>query len=452
MLKRFTRGCVNVAQNYLPDPFLFAVLLSGILFALGIFLNGQTPLQMINHWGNGIWNYLGFSMQMVLAVVLGNCLANTEAVDKLLTRLSKIPKTPKQAVGFATLISGIACLIQWSFGLVIGAIFSKKIAKSVKGVDYRLLIAGAYSVYILTVLTSSIPLKAASNPDELLITTSGIISEVIPMAKTAYNPITLVTCLILLVTIPLLNMAMHPDPKDTVCVDPALLDEAPKFVKKDKKEMTPAERIENSSIITWAFCLAGAVYIGILIKKDGFNLTIDLMNLILLVTGMFLHKTPIAFVNAVRQAISSAAGIVLQFPFYAGIMGMMTGANAAGISLAYVFSEGIISVANVHTFPLFSFLSAAIVNMFVPSAGGQWGVQAPAMFPAAYKLGVRPELTVMSLCWGDNWTNLIQPFWALPALGIAKLGVRDIMGYLVVVFLWTGVVLFGMFLLWGFIF
>ena len=451
MLKKFTSACIKIANNYLPNPFLFALLLTGIIFCMGIFLNNQTPLEMVNHWGGGLWNYLGFSMQMVLAVVLGNCLANTELFDKVLSKLAGIPKTPKQAVAFASLVAGIACLIQWSFGLVIGAVFAKKIAKTVKGVDYRLLIAASYSVYILTVLTSTIPLKAASNPNEIVVVTAGVLKDVVPMSLTAYNPVTLITCLIMLITSPLLNAAMHPDPDKTVCIDASLLDEDTKYVAPDRSKMTPAEKIENSRIITLLIVALSVVYIGNIIHKTGFNLTIDLMNLILFTLGMLLHKTPIAFVNAVMNAIKSATGIVIQFPFYAGIMGIMTGVNADGVSLAKILSDGIVSFATPGTFPLFSFISAALVNMFVPSAGGQWGVQAPAMFPAAQALGVRPELTVMSLCWGDNWTNLIQPFWALPALGIAKLGVRDIMGYLVVIFLWTGIILFSMFMIWGYL-
>ena len=145
--------------------------------------------------------------------------------------------------------------------------------------------------------------------------------------------------------------------------------------------------------------------------------------------GIVLHKTPIKYVKAVTEAASSSAGILLQFPFYAGIMGIMTSASAEGVSLAGQISEACVAMSNEKTFPLLTFLSAGLVNVFVPSGGGQWAVQAPIMLPAGMQLGVDPAVTGMAIAYGDAWTNLIQPFWALPALAIAKLDAKDIMGF-----------------------
>lgn len=172
-MKKITNFCVNLAQRFLPDPFLFALLLSAIMFIVGIVFNNQTPFEMIIHWGNGFWGFLAFGMQMALVIILGNALATAPIFDKLVQRLAEIPKSPKQAVAFVTFGACIACMIQWGFGLVIGAILAKEVAKKVKGVDYRLLIASAYSAFLLTVLTSSITLKAASNPAELLVVSGG---------------------------------------------------------------------------------------------------------------------------------------------------------------------------------------------------------------------------------------------------------------------------------------
>ncbi|MBQ6662702.1 MAG: TIGR00366 family protein, partial [Firmicutes bacterium] len=156
------------------------------------------------------------------------------------------------------------------------------------------------------------------------------------------------------------------------------------------------------------------------------------------------------YIKAITNAATSCVGIIMQFPFYAGIMGMMTGANADGSTLAGVISMGIVSIATVKTFPLFTFLSAALVNMFVPSAGGQWAVQAPVMFPAAKALGADYAITTVAMTWGDTWTNMIQPFWALPALAIAGLKVRDIMGYCVMILLISGVVIVVDLLVWSY--
>ncbi|NLL23428.1 MAG: TIGR00366 family protein, partial [Tissierellia bacterium] len=206
---------------------------------------------------------------------------------------------------------------------------------------------------------------------------------------------------------------------------------------------TPAEKMEHSRLLSLIIGAIGLVYIFFFFAKNGFNLNLNIVNTIFLILGIILHGTPLNYVKAVEEAAKGAAGIILQFPFYAGIMGMMTGANADGVSLASVISNFFVNIATVRTFPLFSFWSAGIVNFFVPSGGGQWSVQGPIMLPAARELGVNPGLAAMSIAWGDAWTNLLQPFWALPALGLAKLGARDIMGYCVITLLVSGIIISG---------
>ena len=165
--------------------------------------------------------------------------------------------------------------------------------------------------------------------------------------------------------------------------------------------------------------------------------------------GILLHGDLRRYVDAISDAAGGAAGVLLQFPFYAGIMGMMVAANAEGVSLAGVISEFFVNISNNVTFPMLSFLAAGVVNFFVPSGGGQWAVQGPIMMPAGAAMGIENGRTAMAIAWGDQWTNMIQPFWALPALGIAKLSARDIMGYLVIVTLFVGVVACLGFLAWA---
>ena len=189
--------------------------------------------------------------------------------------------------------------------------------------------------------------------------------------------------------------------------------------------------------------------------KNGANINLNTVNFIFLILGIACHKTPAAYVKAIEEATKGAAGIILQFPFYAGIMGMMTfclkdaDGAAIGGSLAGVISEFFVTISNTITFPLFTFLSAGIVNFFVPSGGGQWTVQGPIMMPAGEKIGVDPAVTGMAIAWGDAWTNMVQPFWALPALGIAGLSARDIMGYCIITLLFTGIVVCGGFVVVG---
>ena len=223
---------------------------------------------------------------------------------------------------------------------------------------------------------------------------------------------------------------------------PAAEEETPKLTKEQIAAMTPAEKLENLPIINLALGAMGVVYIVLYFSGlASFNLDLNIVNFIFLIAGVILHWTPRSLLNAVGEAAKGAGGIVLQFPLYAGIQAMMVGANAAtGVSLASVISSFFVSISTVKTFPFFTFLSAGIVNFFVPSGGGQWAVQGPVMLPAAQELGIELPKVAMAIAYGDSWTNMIQPFWALPALGIAKLGARDIMGYTLIVLVVTGII------------
>ncbi len=444
MFKKFTNGCVKLVQNYLPDPFLFCIMITIVIFISGIIFTGQGPMDMVVHWSGGFWSLLAFAMQMALVLVLGHTLASAPSFKKVLTRLAKIPKTPTKAILMVTLISSLACLINWGFGLVIGAIFAKELAKEVEGVDYRLLIASAYSGFLLwhAGLSGSIPLTIASGGDVVVSATAGVIgAQGVPTSDTIFSLSNIVIVSVLVLTLPLLNKAMHPSSDKVVVIDKKLLIDDNVFVEMPREQMTPADKLENSKIITAIISLMGFSYIIYFFINNGFNLNLDIVNFIFLFLSISLHKTPKRFLHALSAAAKGAGPIMLQFPFYAGIIGMMTGVNAQGVSLAILISNFFVAIANEFTFPMFSFLSAGIVNFFIPSGGGQWAVQAPIMMPAGAALGVDPAKTAMSIAWGDAWTNMIQPFWALPALGIAGLGAKDIMGFCIVDLLYSGVII-----------
>lgn len=450
MFKKFTNGCVSLVQKYLPDPFLFAVILTFIVFLVAMPVTHQGPLSMIVSWSGKFWSLLAFSMQMALVLVTGHVLANAPSFKRGLTKLAKIPKTPTQAIAFVTLISTIACWINWGFGLVIGAIFAKELARQVKGVDYRLLIASAYSGFIVwhAGLSASIPLKLATAGPDLASVTKGVVTSPISTSQTIFSRYNLIILLILLITLPLVNRAMHPSNKEeTICIDPNILDDEQPAATLAVADMTPADKLENSSIISILVSAMGFVYIIYYFVTNGFKLNLNIVNFIFLFTAILLHGTPKKFLNAVSEAAKGTAGIILQFPFYAGIMGMMVAVGPsqapgiAGVSLAGAMSNAFVNISTATTFPFFTFLSAGIVNFFVPSGGGQWAVQAPIMMPAGAALGVPASKTAMSIAWGDAWTNMIQPFWALPALGIAKLGAKDIMGFCLVDLLYAGVII-----------
>ena len=440
-LQKVSQFFVALLQRYLPDPFIFAIVLTFVVFLFVMPSTGQGPMQVVNAWAGGFWNLLSFSMQMAMVVVTGHAMASAPAFKRKLAMLAGVATTPGQAIILVTVISAMACWVNWGFGLVVGAIFAKEIAARVKGVDYRLLIASAYSGFLFWHggLSGSIPLSIAGGANIEKVT-NGAVTAAIPTSETIFSTMNLTILAVMFVTIPLLNRLMHPAPQDTITIDAELLKE-PAVDTPNKADMTPAERLENSRVLSLVLGVMGFAYIIHYFIDNGFALNLNLVNFIFLFSAILLHGTPKSLLISISQGARNCSGILLQFPFYAGIMGMMTATGDSGASLAGVISQAFVSISNETTFPLFTFLSAGIVNFFVPSGGGQWAVQAPIMMPAGAALGVDAAKTAMAIAWGDAWTNMIQPFWALPALAIAGLGAKDVMGYCLMALIGSGVII-----------
>ncbi|MGF1886832.1 short-chain fatty acid transporter [Photobacterium profundum] len=439
-LQRFSSLCTAIVQRYLPDPFIFAALLTFAVFIVAIPVTQQSPIQMVDAFAGGFWALLTFAMQMALVVVTGHAMASAPVFKRGLARLATVAKTPAHAILIVSVVSAIACWINWGFGLVVGAIFAKELAIRVKGVDYRLLIASAYTGFLFwhAGLSGSVPLALASGSN-LDAVTAGAVMEAIGTSETIFSSMNLIILFAMLITIPLLNKAMHPSAEDVFTTPAKLLEKD--TVDDDFIPSTPAEKLEHSPWINRLLALLGGVYIASYFIKNGFALNLNIVNFIFLFTAILLHGTPAKLIKAVADGTKNTTGILLQFPFYAGIMGMMVAKGPEGISLAGAISDMFVSISNEYTFPLFTFLSAGLVNFFVPSGGGQWAVQAPIMMPAGLELGVPAAKTAMAIAWGDAWTNMIQPFWALPALSIAGLNAKDIMGFCIVALLASGLII-----------
>lgn len=445
MFKKFTNGCVTLVQRFLPDPFIFASILTIIVYIAGMIVTKQGPFEMLVHWNDGFWSLLSFGMQMALIVVTGHALASTPIANKGIKKLASIPKKPWQAIALTTLVGGIACWINWGFGLILGAILAKEIAKKVKNVDYRLLIASAYSGFVVWHggLSGSIPLTIAAGGKEVEAVSAGVITSAISTAETIFSPYNIIMVLAILIILPIVNCYMHPKGKEVFEIDPKLLEESDKVPNINIKDMTPAQKLENSPVISTLIGTMGIVYMVYYFVNNGFKLDLNVVNFTFLFLSILLHGTPRKFLNAAASGVKATTGIIVQFPFYAGIMGMMVGASASGVSLGGTIANGIISIANETTLPILATLSTAFCTIFIPSGGGEWALQAPIIMPAAQQLGVSASVAAMSIAWGDAWACLIQPFWALPALAIAGLNARDIMGFCIIDWLVTGVIIFG---------
>lgn len=441
-------GCVKVVQRYLPEPFIFAIILTFIAVLLAMPICHQTPVEVVEHWGNGVWNLLAFSMQMALVLVCGSTLAAAPVVKKAISSLASVPKTPSGAIALVTAVSAIACWLNWGFGLIVGVIFAKEIARKLTGVDYRLLIASAYSGFVVwhAGISGSIPLTMATPGEALTAATNGILTQPVPITQTILDPHNLVMVLLVIVALVAVNSRMHPK-LGAVTIDPALLTE--EEMPETEKPTTPAEKLENSRLLNWLIAAMGLAYLVVKLFFRGGSFDLNSVIMLFLFVGIILHGTPLSYVRAFTKSASGAAGILLQFPFYAGIMGIITGVGHSGICFGTVISDACISISTPTTYPLLTFLCAAVLNMFVPSGGGHWAIQAPIMFAAGADLGVDPGLTGTAIAWGDAWTNLIQPFWAIPALAIAKLNAKDIMGFCLIDLLVTGVIICGGLLCWA---
>lgn len=454
-LKQFSDSCNEFMENFFPDAFNFALIMTVGVFLAAMWVAGATPLQMTEAWSRGVWGLLAFSMQMALGVVLGTAFSSAPAVKNALARLAKLAKTPRQGIMLAVLVGLATSFINWCLGLIVGAFFGRALARHVKGIDYRLAVAAGYSGFAVwhAGLSGAIPLALGTadnlHPDKGMANTGGSLTNLIGTGETIFAPWNLIMVAVYAILMVFLLGKAHPDAQNVFIADPEILEDEERIYPKPS---TPAERIESSPLLAWVIGLIGVTHLVQVFASSGLSgVDLNTMNFLFLAIGLPLHGSPIRYWHAVLDAAKGAAGVILQFPFYAGIQAMMIySGGTTGVSLAGLMSNFFASISSAATYPLFSFLSAGILNVFIPSGGGQWVLQGPIMMPTGAELGVKPAVTAMAIAWGDQWTNMIQPFWALPALGIARLSASDIMGYCMLPLLVMGVVACVGFLLLGF--
>lgn len=420
MLRVLSRPATRLMERWLPDAFIFVIVLTLIAALAAILSQGTSPVDLVRIWGTGFWELLSFAMQMLLVLVTGYILASSPPVRRVLARMAGLAGSRGGAIVLVSVVSLAASWINWGFGLVVGAIFARELARQIR-VDYRLLVAAAYSGFVVWHggLAGSIPLTIAT-PGHFTESQIGVI----PTSETIFASWNLLIVAALFIAVPLVNRAMLPSQDEEVLINPDLLrDTAP---APATHAPTPAERLETSPVLMYLIGVPGLVWL-LLHFTGGGALNLNVVNFLFLFLGIVLHGTPRSLLAALDEAVRGGAGIVIQFPFYAGIMAIMVETGLAGS-----LSEWFVSISTAATLPFWSFISAGIVNIFIPSGGGQWAVQAPIMLPAAEALGADMARVAMGVAWGDSWTNLIQPFWALPMLGIAGLKARDIMGFCVI--------------------
>ncbi len=441
-MNKLTSFFTELMRKYLPDPFVFAIALTLLTVLMAMGIEGQGLGQITREWGKGFWSLLAFTTQMAVILAMGYVLATAPLTDRLLDRIVGLVHQPRTAIIVATLVGGIGSYLNWGFGLVIGGVVAKKLALKVKGVHYPLIIAAAYSGFTMygLGLSASIPVLIAT-PGHPMADQMGIV----PLSETIFSTPMLLTSLVIIVTLPLLNAWLHPRAGDKVVeVDPAIdKSTEPPASGELAEQNTIASKLNNSRLLSLLIGLLGVAYVAFHFT-DGGSLDLNLINFIILFLGILLLGTPAAYVAKLNDGIKTISGIILQYPFYAGIMAIM-----AGSGLVNTISHVFVDVATPGTLPFWGLISSFFINFFAPSGGGHWVIQGPFMVDAAKEIGSAVNQTSMAVMLGNAWNDLVQPFWILPALALSKLKLRDVMGYTVIMMLWVGVIHIAAVLSWG---
>ncbi|MFO7929992.1 MAG: TIGR00366 family protein [Desulfosalsimonas sp.] len=431
LLERMGLRISGNVEKWMPNPFLFAIILTFITFVLGMVFAEQGPVEMIDHWGEGFWELHTFAMQMVLVLVTGYVLAYHRLTRKLILGLARMPKNGAQAAVMVAIVAMVLSWINWGLGLIVGAIIARETGRQAHfnniKVHYPLLCTAGYMGLGLTWhwgLAGSAALLSA---------TEGHIFEdligIIPAGETIFSGYGLALSVLSLIYAAIIIYLLSPKSEERIRGIDYYVPEA--VEKADEEEETKkekfdsvAEKIDNSKILGGLLALMGIVYIirYFFIKGEGLN--IDIVNFCFLFIGLALYTSPKTYLDNFYIAVKSAAGIILQFPFYAGIMGMI---SLSGLGV--IMAGWLVDISTPGTFPVISWLTAGLANLFVPSGGGEWSVVGETVLRAAKDLEVPIGKTIMAYSVGDAWTNLFQPFWAIPLLGITGIKARHMFGY-----------------------
>lgn len=453
----FSRKFERLFHNVLPSPFTLAVgltffvLLAAVVFfrppGEGFFAHTGA---VVGYWYAGVWNgpFLVFAYQMMLILVLGHVLALTAPAERIIGAAAQYCTTTARAAAIVTLLSVFLGLINWGLALIFGAIFARKIASLARAhsrpLNYPLIAASGYTglmVWHGGISGSSLIKVAEAGHLKHLMggnpTMAGVaLPDVIGFADTVFSPMNLTAAGALLIVLPLGAWILGGKVKAAAVQLPLPGREEPVEAARGWAERFDYYRFPAYFIGFLA--LGAAIYTGwsSLWGGDPNFVTPDFLNLIFLGLGLIGHGSLSRFARAVGEAVPGAAGILIQFPLYFGIMGVMQHAGIVSSISAFF-----VSVSNPVTYPVFTFISAGFVNILVPSGGGQWMVQGPIIVEAATNLHIPLGKSILAMAYGDQITNMIQPFWALPLLAITGLRARDILPY-TLFFMAIGIVIF----------
>jgi short-chain fatty acids transporter len=442
-LARLGAVLTDLCERYFPDAFVFALAGVVLVFAAGLAL-GDSPGRLVSAFGGGFWVLVPFTMQMALVIVGGFVVATSPPLARLIRALASIPRTPRAAVAFVAFFGMASSLLSWGLSLVFTGLLVREIVSRVR-VDYRAIGAAAYlglgSVWALGLSSSAALLQATRSaiPPSLLPVTG-----VIPLGQTIFLWQSLVMAAVLIVISVAVAYASCPPPERAKTAEEIGVRFEPLAAPLEPPR-TPAERLDASPVFSVAVALLMLAYLGQQVREKGPLAVADLnnFNFAFLTLGLLLHGRPRSFLRAVARSVPATAGVLIQYPFYAGILGLIS-----KTSLAAVLADLFVRVTTPGTFPLVVALYSAVLGLFIPSGGGKWIVEAPYVMAAANAWHVHLGWTVQIYNAAEALPNLINPFWMLPLMGILNVRARDLAGYSILQLVFHAPVVF--FLCWLF--
>ena len=431
------------SERWVPDAFIFALIGTVIVVVAALAFTPAPAGAIVDAWGGGFWELIPFTLQMALVIITGYVLASSRPVGRLIRTLAGWPQTPRGAIAFVTFFALVTSWFNWGFSLIFSAVLAKEVARRLERVDYRALAAASFlglgSIWAQG-LSGSAALQMAS-PGALQPQIREIVArgELVPGGIITFQHTIFLWQSLLSVAVEILVVtgvmwlatpAAHRarTAKDLgIALDEAVAPES------EERARTPGAWLEHSPILTWLIVLLGFAYLARYFMAAANPLgaiTLNVLNLSFLMIGFLLHRTPAGLMRAVQQATPAVWGVILQFPFYAGIAGIIT-ATGLNERLANIF----VQVSSQSTFPAIVAAYSALLGVFVPSGGSKWVIEAPYVMEAAHSLQVHLGWVVAAYDLGEALANLVQPFWMLPILGLFHLRARDVMGFTFVVFL-----------------
>ena len=429
-------------ERWIPDAFIFALLATIVVFVAAIVWTPSSPLQVIDAWGNGFWDLITFTLQMSLIIITGHVLATSPPMGRAIRAIASWPSTPRGAVALVAFFAMFSSWFNWGFSLIFSAVLARAVARRVSGVDYRALAAasllGIGSIWAQG-LSGSAALQMAT-PGALqpqireIVAAGGIVpGGIIPFRDTIFLWQSLVSVVIEMIVVTLVMWLATP-PAATAKTAAALgidLGADELQAPRPTQAPTPGAWLEHSPLLSMVIVAFGALYLGRYFNRapEPLNaITINTLNFSFLIVGVMLHRTPARLMHAVQGAVPAVWGVVLQFPFYAGIAAIITTTH-----LNERLANAFVSISSPQSFPAVVAIYSAVLGVFVPSGGSKWVIEAPYVIAAAHELKVHLGWVVASPRSYEAIANLLQPFWMLPTLGMLGLRARDVMGYTFIV-------------------